>query len=59
MVPTLLGSDKLRSTAVESWSIRVGRDPRDGHRILFFLAKEGLRRYRGLSGGNRARYWWT
>lgn len=30
-----------------------------GHHILFLLAKEGPRRYKCLSGGNRAKYWWT
>lgn len=37
---------------MEPWSVRVGRDPRGGHAIVFVLEKEGLRRYRGLSGAS-------
>lgn len=58
-MPALLGSDKLGGPcrAILACQRRVGRDPRDGHLILFVPEKEGLRRNRDWPAGIRARQW--
>lgn len=59
-VPTLLGCSPCEAwtswgpAGVESCSVRMRREPRDEHPILFLLEKEGLRRYRGPSSGPNA-----